>query len=212
MVEKKRRKVIIGLETAVNGGSISLVENRKEIDWIGGREYFSRSDDLLNGLEKLLVKNDIGRNDIEKICVSKGPGSLTGIRIGTALALGIGNALQKEVFEISILDALKVANPTPGKVMTAFYFGEELVYFKEFAENNEVRRTFKGEVSQTKLVDFAKNMSVFATEGNVSYVLTDKLVRAIKEELSVTNFLENSGLNIIQVFGSFARIIAIGGS
>ena len=134
MSKETMRKVIIGLETAINGGSLSLIENGREIDYFVGTEELSRSDSIMENLVDLLARNNIFRDDIKSICVSNGPGSLTGIRIGKALALGIGNALKKKVFELTIFEAMRKNITIKGNVITAFQnLGGDIFYY-EFGE------------------------------------------------------------------------------
>lgn len=210
MTGKKRRKVIIGLETAVNGGSISLIENKEEIGCADGFEKFSRSEDVLKSLEKLLEKNNIDRKDIEKICVSKGPGSLTGIRIGRATAIGIANSLESVVFEISILDAMRINKPTAGNVIYAFSIGESVVYFKEFSERSKKNQEYQmgmDKITQISLREFVQFIFLFAKDHEVSMVLTENLVRAIEREVSVDNNFKT--LSVLEIEGNLARIIGL---
>jgi tRNA A37 threonylcarbamoyladenosine modification protein TsaB len=204
--------VIIGLETAVKGGSISLVENGKEIDWIGGSEKFSRSEDLLKGLGEIFEKYQLCRKDIEKICVSKGPGSLTGIRIGMATALGIGNSLGREVFEITVLEAMRINHAISGKVIYAFWDGNSGVYFTEFSGMNEKTERGHNEIFHTSVGDFVQNKYNFVREQGVSIILTEDLARTMGENnhFGKGNLQPNS--RQFKVTGNLARIIAFAGS
>ncbi len=100
-------KIILALETAVQGGSISLLKGDKELDFRVGDADVSRAEDVLAVIDEILRTNEIDRSELDLIAVSNGPGSYTGIRIGLATALGLKNALNIETAGISVLEAMK---------------------------------------------------------------------------------------------------------
>jgi tRNA threonylcarbamoyl adenosine modification protein YeaZ len=103
---KPERKIILSIETAIKGGSISVIEDKDEIDfWEGSREGL-KAEDFLGKISKILDKNKIEKKNIKLLTVSNGPGSSTGIKIGLATARGLGTALNCEVIEVSLLRAI----------------------------------------------------------------------------------------------------------
>jgi len=66
----------ISVEFAADGKKDKLVEN----------STFLRSEATLPTIDKLLHKNKAKIGDLEKIEVSKGSGSFTGLRVGVAIA------------------------------------------------------------------------------------------------------------------------------
>jgi tRNA threonylcarbamoyl adenosine modification protein YeaZ len=100
------RKIILSIETAIGGGSVSIIEDKDEIDfWEGSREGL-KAEDFLGEISKILDKNKIEKKNIKLLTVSNGPGSSTGIKIGLATARGLGTALNCEVIEVSLLRAI----------------------------------------------------------------------------------------------------------
>ncbi len=100
------RKIILSIETAIGGGSVSIIEDKDEIDfWEGSREGL-KAEDFLGEISKILDKNKIEKKNIKLLNVSNGPGSSTGIKIGLATARGLGTALNCEVIEVSLLRAI----------------------------------------------------------------------------------------------------------
>lgn len=110
MSDNSKKLYQLAIETAVSGGSLSLMEGGKEIDgWIGeGR--VSKVEDVLRQIEYLFEKNNVSKNALNAICVSRGPGSYTGARIGIATALGLQKALHCRLAGLSVLEAMSSLN------------------------------------------------------------------------------------------------------
>ena len=66
----------------------------------------THSQTLLPMIEEIMKSEGMEPEDIDGIAVSAGPGSFTGLRIGSATAKGLGLALDKPVAEVSTLQAL----------------------------------------------------------------------------------------------------------
>ncbi|MGQ3039309.1 MAG: tRNA (adenosine(37)-N6)-threonylcarbamoyltransferase complex dimerization subunit type 1 TsaB [Brevundimonas sp.] len=69
----------------------------------------------LAGLARDAARDAGGFDDIDRIGVTVGPGSFTGLRVGMAFALGLGAALGKPVVGLSTLDALAGASDAPDR-------------------------------------------------------------------------------------------------
>jgi tRNA threonylcarbamoyl adenosine modification protein YeaZ len=213
MKEQIARNVIIGFETGINGGSLSILVNNQEIECFTEDISITKSDGLLRDLDQLLKSNKIERSEIAKICISNGPGSVTGIRIGKSLAYGMGDSLGIEVFEISILDAMRFKFPKLQKVVTAFYSGDSKVYFKEFLgekKENESVRLIEREHSSLELEDFIQELPKLALGSDNNFIFTEELVLALEDIRSgLKGFCKE--LKIKRLAGNFAELLAIAG-
>lgn len=65
----------------------------------------------LGGLARDAAAEAGGFDGVDRIGVTVGPGSFTGLRVGLAFALGLGAALDRPVVGISTLDALAASVP-----------------------------------------------------------------------------------------------------
>ena len=77
---------------------------------------------LMSQVSRCLAEAACGFGDIERIVVSCGPGSFTGVRVGMAAARGMGLGLNVPVLGISTLEAAEhaaVADGFRGVVVTA---------------------------------------------------------------------------------------------
>ena len=66
----------------------------------------THSQTLLPMLEQVVSMIDLDLKTIDAIAVSAGPGSFTGLRIGSATAKGMGLALNKPIISVPTVDAL----------------------------------------------------------------------------------------------------------
>ena len=66
----------------------------------------THSQTILPMLDEIVKMTETDLNDIEGIVVSGGPGSFTGIRIGSTTAKGLGLALNKPIISVPTVDAL----------------------------------------------------------------------------------------------------------
>ena len=87
---------------------------------------------LFDRLADLLVRNGIGHADVERIAVTTGPGSFTGLRIGLSAARGLGLARKLPVLGIPSLLSLSLGVASgPVTVLLDARRGE--AYFQAFS-------------------------------------------------------------------------------
>lgn len=97
---------ILGIESSSLVASAAIVT-----DEILTAEYTinnkkTHSQTLLPMIDEMMKLLDIGPDTLDAIAVSGGPGSFTGLRIGSATGKGLGLALKKPLIHIPTLDAL----------------------------------------------------------------------------------------------------------
>ena len=96
---------ILGIESSSLVASAAIYE-----DGITMAEYtvdfkMTHSQTLLPMIDEMVKLVGIDLNTIDAIAVSGGPGSFTGLRIGSATAKGLGLALNKPLIHVPTLDA-----------------------------------------------------------------------------------------------------------
>ena len=125
-------KITLAIESAIAGGSISLLTDDTEIDsWIGSSNV-SKAEDLLANIDDILASNGLTAKDLDLIAVSAGPGSFTGIRIGIATALGLKVGLGIPVASQTTLAAMANYQSISGSVVAAVPVGRNAVCLQEF--------------------------------------------------------------------------------
>ncbi|HST93061.1 MAG TPA: tRNA (adenosine(37)-N6)-threonylcarbamoyltransferase complex dimerization subunit type 1 TsaB [Brevundimonas sp.] len=80
-----------------------------------------------------VAASGLGFADLDRVGVTIGPGSFTGLRVGMAFALGLGAALDRPVVGLSSLDAL-AASVEPGNVAALIDARRGQVYARVFSD------------------------------------------------------------------------------
>jgi tRNA threonylcarbamoyl adenosine modification protein YeaZ len=130
--------IILAIETALDGGSLSIIKDGAEIAFWTGMKPVSKAEEILEQIAELLKNSGIQKKHLNLIAVSKGPGSSTGAKIGQSIAKGLGNALGISVFEVSAAEALLEDSESSkmGRTITVLPSGKNLICF-QFFENGK---------------------------------------------------------------------------
>lgn len=98
---------LLNIETTTKNCSIALFENENLITLKEQRsEKYSHAEQLILFIEEVLRQANISLKEIHAIALSKGPGSYTGLRIGTSTAKGLCYSLGIPLISISTLRAM----------------------------------------------------------------------------------------------------------
>ena len=103
-VMKRKGPLILALETAIGKGSIALLNEKTIV--AESDASVSRAEELLASIESLLAQANVDLREVDRIAVSVGPGSYTGIRIGIATIRGLMRACSLEGIGVSVLESL----------------------------------------------------------------------------------------------------------
>lgn len=97
---------ILGLDSSGLVASVAVVED----DILRGEFTMNykktHSQTLLPMLDEVVKMTELDLNTIDAIAIAAGPGSFTGLRIGSATAKGLGLALNKPLIAVPTVDAL----------------------------------------------------------------------------------------------------------
>lgn len=99
----------------------------------------THSQTLLPMLDEIVKMTELDLETIDAIAVAAGPGSFTGLRIGSATAKGLGLALNKPLISVPTVEALAynlygadalicpIMDARRGQVYTGIYYNETIV-------------------------------------------------------------------------------------
>lgn len=95
---------ILGIESSSLVASVAIVEDGVTMAEYTANFKKTHSQTLLPMIDAMVSLLDVDLATIDAIAVSGGPGSFTGLRIGSATAKGLGLALKKPLIHVPTLD------------------------------------------------------------------------------------------------------------
>jgi tRNA A37 threonylcarbamoyladenosine modification protein TsaB len=125
---------------------------------------------------------------------------LTGLRIGKAIALGLGNSLNIMVVEVNFFAALYQTNTTTNYVFSAVYAGKDKVLYKEKLENSEIQTLF--------VKEFTQKYDSWKIIENASAIVSENLQSVLTED-DWNKIISDSQTQIVE--GSLAKLIGLKG-
>ena len=97
---------ILGLDSSGLVASVAIISDDTLVGEYTINYKKTHSQTLLPMLQELAKMTELDLQTIDAIAIAKGPGSFTGLRIGSATAKGLGLALQKPIVPVPTVDAL----------------------------------------------------------------------------------------------------------
>lgn len=97
---------ILGLDSSGIVASVAVVEDDVLIAEYTVNYKKTHSQTLLPMLDEIVKMTELDLNSVDAIAVAAGPGSFTGLRIGSATAKGLGLALKKPLVAIPTVEGL----------------------------------------------------------------------------------------------------------
>ena len=99
--------IILAIETSTKNCSVALFKDSNLLAFMqSDKQEFVHSEQLTNYIQNIVALSKINLKDIDAIALSKGPGSYTGLRIGTSTAKGLCFALEIPLISVSTLQAM----------------------------------------------------------------------------------------------------------
>ena len=97
---------ILGIDTSGLVGTVAIADGDLLTAQFSIQYKTTHSEILMPMLEDISKKINLDLKTIDAIAIAKGPGSFTGLRIGSATVKGLALALNKPVIAVPTVDAL----------------------------------------------------------------------------------------------------------
>ena len=134
--------LILNLETATKNCSVALSSYGKLLECIEIADTnYSHAEKLHLFIEEILRNNGFAPKDLDAVAIGRGPGSYTGLRIGTSAAKGLCFALDIPLIAVDTLAVLaQAAEIDEGIVVPMIDSRRMEVYSAIFNPENEMLR------------------------------------------------------------------------
>lgn len=186
--------LILAIDTATKIGSVALYEDKTGI--IGEINLYvkvNHSNVIMKAVDSLFDLSGYTIKDVDKIAVTTGPGSFTGIRIGVAIAKGLAYSLKKPIIGINELDVLaETGEEREGLIVPLIDARKERIYYSQYKyENRKLVR--KEEYKDGELRDILEKLKgekvVFIGDGAI---VNQELIKEIMGEDNIVFSKVNS--------------------
>ena len=173
------------LDTSSSTLLLSLIKDDKEIDKIVLESTKEHSIYAVSKLEEILSNNGLKPNDINKIFVTIGPGSFTGIRIGVTIAKTYAYCLNIDITPVSSLKMKILEYNNYDNYVSVIKDKRDLVYVGIYDKNYNTK--FEGLITLEQLENRLNELS--------NYILVesenDDINRKDLNIMSVINYYKN---------------------
>ena len=186
--------ILLGIESSSRKLSVGLMKDK-----IFSELFSEKINDTANSLpilsKQLINKALLSFEDLDAICISAGPGSFTGLRIGMSYAKGIALALNIPIVPISTFDSLAHDN-TFKKLSVLIYSHGNTFYICEYnLDNGKLSKSTEPKVILKENVLKLSQNIVFNGPQNIFEDLKAHNLKIEFKELSVENIIKISQKN-----------------
>lgn len=126
--------LVLAIDTATKIGSVALYDDKTGV--IGEINLYvkvNHSNVIMDAVDSLFKLSGLTIKDVDRIAVTIGPGSFTGIRIGTAIAKGLAYSLKKSIVGVNELDVLAHMGENREDIIVPLIDArKERVYFSKY--------------------------------------------------------------------------------
>lgn len=164
--------LILGIETATRTGGVSIVSETGVVAEYTLNIEVTHSERLMSTVDRVLSDTGISLSNIDGLAVSIGPGSFTGLRIGTATVKALAFATGRPVAAVPTLKALAWNLPEASRLICPLLDARKRdVYTAAYRFVDGELATEQGEmvVPLAVLAERANAEMIFTGEGSVVF-------------------------------------------
>ena len=180
---------LLGIESSSRKLSIGLMKDDSFYEL-----HSEKVNDTANSLpqlsKKIIKSASLSFEDLDAICISAGPGSFTGLRVGMSYAKGIAMALDIPIVPVSTFDSLAFDNSSE-EIFTLIYSHGNTFYIRKYglgsgilSKSGEPKSIFKEDVLELS------NNIVFNGPMNIFEDLKAHNLKIEFKDLSVNNIIK----------------------
>jgi tRNA threonylcarbamoyladenosine biosynthesis protein TsaB len=131
--------LVLALDTALASCSAALVRDDQVLAARAEPMMRGHQERLASQIQELFVDAVTAPSELDRIVVTVGPGSFTGLRVGLAFAKGLGAALGKPVAGVGTLEALAASAPPARLAAAVIDARRDQVYLQPFRDRTPAR-------------------------------------------------------------------------
>src|ERR1700761_8751354 len=130
--------IVLALDTALGACSAAVLRDGEVLAAMSEPMLRGHQERLAPLVEEVVQAAGLPFAAVDRIGVTVGPGSFTGLRVGLAFAKGLGLALGRPCVGVGTLEALAASSPGPGLTAAVIDARREQVYLQAFIDGHAV--------------------------------------------------------------------------
>ncbi len=167
-------KNLLYIETSTKNCSVAISSDSKLIAYKElNSENYSHSENLHVFIKHLFKEAKIDIQNLSGVVIGKGPGSYTGLRIGTACAKGLCYSLDIPLMSINSLEIMAQRIPvTSNQLLIPMIDARRLEVYTMILDHNKmiVKNTWAEELTQNSFTQYSKDKTcVFFGNGSIKF-------------------------------------------
>lgn len=126
--------IVLALDTCLGACSVAVVDDGRVLASLSEPMTRGHQERLATMAREAMAAAGVSFAALDRIAVTVGPGSFTGLRVGVAFAKGLALALGRPCIGIGALEALAATLGAPGDVVAAIDSGRGQIYLQTFRD------------------------------------------------------------------------------
>ena len=164
--------LILGIETATKNCSVALFKDGLVIaEKENITDGYTHAEQLTLFIQDVIDSANVNLKDVESVALSMGPGSYTGLRIGTSTAKGLCYALDVPLIAISTLKAMAFAMAKNEKsaIYCPMIDARRMEVFSALYDSNnkQLRGVQADVIGENTYAEFLENEIIFFGDGSL---------------------------------------------
>ena len=158
---------LLAIDTSTDYLSVAVMDGERTLARVHRKAPRSHSSLLMPAIDAALKKAKTPLKRLDGFCISIGPGSFTGLRIGVATVKGLAFALKKPVVAVPTMDAIAVnAKKHKGVLCAVLDARKGKVYGRLYRSDGESVKA----LSKNLLMPLAELLKKLEKYGSVSFL------------------------------------------
>lgn len=167
--------LVLAINTSTKVGTVALYHSETGlVSEVNLNIKLNHSDTVMTSIDSLFELSGYTIKDVDRIAVSTGPGSFTGIRVGVGAAKGMAYSLQVPIVGVNELDLIAhLAGNTDKRIISTIDARKERVYYCDYSLDADGHIKKHGEYRDGELTvlleEFPEGDLLFLGDASIIY-------------------------------------------
>lgn len=144
----------LAIDTSTDICSISLCINNKIIDTNHELVNSSHTKLLATNVDLMIKNNNISLDILDYLVLAIGPGSYSGLRVGSSFMKGLAYVIQKNIIPINTIESMNSTLDIKGNYYVAIFSHRDYVFYQEFSDGTPIGKQGCDCITNLKDIDF----------------------------------------------------------